>query len=186
MEIQLKTQLEKILSVSLLAGGLALLPALAGAQVGPPIRGTIALKGTVDKVYEGANKVAVATEDGVEHIVHLTGHTTVHGGELEGLEKGRIVVVHFVPTGGEETAEEIDQLGPNGLKTTEGTVTKVDRKAKTIAIRLQNGSVDTLRLTDRAAVDVGKDVDAGKPTKVVIYYEDGAGSRMAHFFEKVS
>jgi hypothetical protein len=63
----------------------------------------------------------------------------------------------------------------------------VNRKAQTITIRLPNGSQETLKLTKRAADDVGKDVDADRRlTKVVVYYDVGSGSRVAHFFEKVS
>jgi hypothetical protein len=180
-------RLNTFVSMSVVMGALLVTPAIVRSQQMPPVGETIALKGTVDKVYKGANTVIVKTEDGVEHVLHLTGRTSVHGGELDALEKGRIVIVHYVSSGGEETAEEIDQVGDKGLKTTEGVVTKVDRKAQRITIRLPNGSQETLRLTKRAADDVGKDVDAGRgPTNVVVYYEDGSGSRVAHFFQKVS
>jgi hypothetical protein len=179
--------LNTFISSSVVVSALLVTPAIVRSQQMPPVRGTIALKGTVDKVYKGANTVVVKTEDGVEHVLHLTGRTAVHGGELDGLEKGRIVIVHYVPAGKEETAEEIDQVGDNGLKTTEGVVTNVNRKAQTITIRLPNGSQETLKLTKRAADDVGKDVDADRRlTKVVVYYDVGSGSRVAHFFEKVS
>jgi hypothetical protein len=180
-------RLNLFISMSVVTGALLVTPAIVRSQQIPPIRGTIALKGTVDKVYKGTNTVIVKTEDGVEHLVHLTGRTAVHGGELDGLEKGRIVIVHYVPAGAEETAEEIDQVGENGLKTTEGVVTNVNRKEKTISIRLPNGTNQTLRLTDRAASDAGKDLDSGHgDTKVVVYFEDGSGSRVAHYFQKVS
>jgi hypothetical protein len=68
-----------------------------------------------------------------------------------------------------------------------GVITKVDRDAKTIAIRLANGSVQTFRLTERAASDVGKDLDsaADGTVKVVVYYTDEAGHRVAHYFKRV-
>src|ERR1700730_12108389 len=118
-------RLNIFISMSMVTGVLLVTPAIVRSQQMPPVRGTIALKGTVDKVYKGANTVIVKTEDGVEHVLHLTGRTSVHGGELDGLEKGLIVIVHYVPASGEETAEEIDQVGGNGLKTTEGVVTNV-------------------------------------------------------------
>src|SRR5471030_441440 len=54
----------------------------ASAQQTPPVHGvtgTITLKGNVDKIYDGAHKIIVKTEDGVEHVVNVTKGTKVHG-----------------------------------------------------------------------------------------------------------
>jgi hypothetical protein len=74
------------------------------------------------------------------------------------------------------------------LKTVEGVVTHVDRAGRKISIRLEDGSTQTLRLTERAARDVGKDVDraAADTTRVVVYYADDAGQRVAHYFKRIS
>jgi hypothetical protein len=66
-------------------------------------------------------------------------------------------------------------------------VAKVDRRAKTISIRLVDGSQQTLQLTDRAASDAGKDLDAaGNDTaKVIVYFNDDAGRHVAHYFKRV-
>ena len=71
---------------------------------------------------------------------------------------------------------------------TEGVVTRVDRGRRQIAIRFDNGKTETFRLTDRAAADAGKDVDqaTGGGTRVIVYYSDEAGHRVAHFFKKTS
>jgi hypothetical protein len=64
----------------------------------------------------------------------------------------------------------------------------VDRAGRTISIRLADGSTQTLRLTERAATDVGKDVDredADTP-RVVVYYSDEGGQRVAHYFKRIS
>lgn len=179
--------------------GAALLarPALHAGQEPPPIggvTGTIALEGTVDQTYKGVNTVMVKTADGVRHLFHLTGKTVVHGGDesgaeaLRGLKAGSTVVVHYTADAGEQTAHEIDRVGDEGLKTMEGMVTHVDRGARTISIRLPDGSMQTLRLTDRAAADVGKDVERGAAdsTRVVVYYADEAGHRVAHYFKRIS
>jgi hypothetical protein len=176
--------------------GAALLaiPALPAGQEGPPVNGTVALEGTVEQEYKAANTVVVKTMDGIRHLFHLTGKTVVHGGEsagaeaLRGLGAGSTVVVHYLVDGGEQTAIEVDRLDHEGLKTMEGVVTRVDRAARTISIRLADGSTQTLRLTDRAATDVGKDVDraAADTTRVVVYYANEAGQHVAHYFKRIS
>ena len=170
------------------------LPALHAGQELPPVGGTVALEGTVDQTYKAANTVIVKTVDGVRHLFHLTGKTSVHGSEaagaeaLRGLETGSTVVVHYVADAEESTALEVDRLDDKGLKTMKGVVTRVDRAGRTIAIRLADGSTETLRLTDRAAMDVGKDVDraAADTTSVIVYYADEAGVRVAHYFKRIS
>ena len=70
----------------------------------------------------------------------------------------------------------------------EGVVTRVDRAGRELSIRLADGSTQTLRLTDRAATDVGRDVDsaAADATRVVVYYADEAGEQVAHYFKRIS
>ena len=167
------------------------LPALRAAQEPPPVRGTVALEGTVDKVYAAANTVVVKAADGVEHLFHFTERTVVHGGDTEeafnGLAEGRRVVVHYGAEGGEKTAVEVDRIGEDGLKAMEGVVTRVDREGQTLSIRLADGSIESLQLSERAAIDVGKDVDqtAASGASVIVYYADEAGHRTAHYFKKV-
>ena len=186
------------LSVIGVAGGLLLVgTAVSAGQRQPPIggvTGTIALEGTVDKTYAGAHTVVVKTIDGVEHLFHLTGRTVVHGGTeaagqaLSGLDKGSRVVVHYTLEGDNKTATEVDRIAEDGLHALEGVVTKVDRRGTTISIRLADGSRQTLRLTERAASDVGKDIDdaAVGTATVVVYFTDDGGQRVAHYFKRVS
>ncbi len=171
--------------------------ARAGQQPSPPISGvtgTVALEGTVDQTSKAANTVIVKTVDGVRHLFHVTDKTAVHGVEsvevegVRGLKAGSAVVVHYAGDAGEQTALEVDRLGDSGLKTLEGVVTHVDRAGRKISIKLADGSSQTLRLTDRAAVDAGKEVDrvVSSASKVVVYYTDEAGQRVAHYFKRVS
>jgi hypothetical protein len=172
-------------------------PALHAGQEPAPIpgiTGTVALEGTVDQTYKAANTVIVKTVDGVRHLFHLTGKTAVHGTEsaaaeaFRGLEAGTAVVVHYTADAPEDTALEVDRLDDRGLKSMQGVVTRVDRAGETISIRLADGSTETLRLTDRAAIDAGKEVDraAANTTRVVVYYADEAGQRVAHYFKRIS
>jgi hypothetical protein len=155
------------------------------------VTGTIATEGTVKDVHEAGNTVIVGTVDGVEHVFHYTKDLLVHGGKgpdaLRGLKAGSSVVVHYTVEGANEAAHEIDRLGDEGLKSTEGVVTRVDRGRKQIAIKFADGKTETFRLTDRAAEDAGKEVrratkDAGQ---VIVYYSDEGGQKVAHFFKQV-
>lgn len=167
-------------------------PVLQAGQSTPPIggvTGTLALDGTVDDEYKAGNTVIVKTVDGIKHLFHLTDRTAVHGADdLAGIEKGSVVIVHYVTVAGQDTAVEVDRVGDKGLKTIEAVVTRVDREAKTIYIRLADGSTQALRLTDRAASDVGKDIgrDGNDATRIIVYYTDEGGQKVAHYFKKVS
>jgi hypothetical protein len=181
-----------------LCGGVVLLsdPAAIEAQQPVPIQGvtgTMALDGTVEQEYTGANTVIVKTMDGVRHAFHFASDLLVHGGKgsgvdaLQGLREGTTVVVHYTTSGSVESAEEIDRVGDPGLKVTEGVVTDINRGKKQITIRFDNGTHETLALTDRAAADVGKDIDpASKATIVVYYFDNQSGQKVAHFFRKAS
>jgi hypothetical protein len=174
------------------------LAALHAEQQPPPIHGvtgTIALEGTVDETSHAGKTIVVKTVDGIRHLFRLTGKTAVHGSEsaaadaFRGLEAGSRVVVHYYSAdASEQAALEIDRLGAEGLKTVEGVVTRIDRVGREMSIRLVDGSTQTLRLTERAATDVGRDLDqaAAETTRVVVYYADDAGQRVAHYFKRVS
>jgi hypothetical protein len=191
------------LLTSVLVGGLWLGgTGVAAAQEPPPppiggLTGTIALEGTVHTFYKALNTVVVKTVDGLEHLFHLTEHTVVHGGTADGdrswrgLEEGSHVVVHYSPEEDRNTADEVDRIGDDGLIAVEGVITKVDQRARTLSIRLTDGSGETLRLTDRAAAELDKDLDdaAVGTAKIVVYVtplNDDAGGRVAHYFRRVS
>lgn len=161
----------------------------------PPPNGTMALEGTMKTFYKGLNAIIVTTMDGVEHTYEFSKRLIVHGGKspgpdaLVGLNEGRMVVIHYTVQGTKQSAEEIDVLGDEGLKVTEGRVVRIDRGHKEITIRFDNGRTETLRLTDLAAAEAGKDIDkaaAGGGERVVVYYEDENGRKVAHYFKKVS
>jgi hypothetical protein len=180
-----------MMKLILLFGAVLLsLPPTASAQVPiSGVTGTMQMQGNVDQVYDGASKVIVKTADGIEHLLHITKGTSVHGGdsELRGLHPGTPVVVHYTIEGAEFSAQEIDDISASGLKTTEGVVTKVDRKNQTIALRLADGSTQTLRLSERAATDDAKDVAAdGVETTVIVYYGEENGQKVAHYFRRTS
>lgn len=160
----------------------------------PPIHGVtgvIATDATIKDEHKAANKIVVTTEDGVEHVYSAAKGLLVHGGKdgvLADLKPGTTVVVHYTVGEGGESAQEIDRIGSNGLQTTEGIVTDINRGKKEITIRYDNGTTEKLKLTDRAAVDAGQDFkdQAVGTTRVVVYYSDDAGKKIAHYFKRKS
>ena len=180
-----------MLSAFVLLGGLVLSSTLS-AQTPPPIgglTGTVALEGTVQQEDTAANTVIVKTKDGVDHLFHFT-NVLIHGGKdtdtsaLRGLREGSSVVVHYTVAGGDSSAQEIDRVGEEGLKITEGVVNHINRRKKQIVVRFDNGKTQRFELTERATADAGKDLDREGATKVVIYYSDEGGRKVAHYFRK--
>ena len=155
----------------------------------------VAVEGKVERIDRTAKTIVVKAKDGTEHTFHFVGRTAVHGTEMagaaakdsfHGLKEGSDVVVHYTAKGSEETAEEIDHVGEGGLKTAEGTVTRLDRGTKTVAIKTEDGAETAFRLSDHAAEDAGKDISEGaeKSGKVTVYYTERAGHKVAHYFSK--
>lgn len=150
-----------------------------------------AVHGTISKIDSGAKTVAVKTKDGTEHTMHFVGKTAVHGTEegakdsFKGLKEGSEVVAHYTTKGSEKTAVEVDKIGKDGLKETEGTVSEIDRGAKTLAVKTADGSVQSFKMADHATEEAGKDVGKAteKSAKVTVYYTEKAGKKVAHFFE---
>jgi hypothetical protein len=153
-----------------------------------------AVQGTVKKVDAGTKTVVVATADGTEHTVHVVKKTTVHGWDaseagakdgMHGVKEGSQVVVHYSVKGTEKTAEEMDRIGEGGLKVSEGTVSKIDRGAKVLAVKTADGAEATYKITDHAVVDAGKETGKGveKASKVTVYYTEEGGKKVVHFFK---
>ena len=183
------------LALALALGVVLIVSTPAHAQNRPPLQEPIALEGTVQRFYRAANTVVVTTMDGMEHVYHFTKDLIVHGGKkpgvdaLEGLRAGTTVVIHHTTAGSQASAEEIDVLGDEGLKSTEGMVTNIDRRKNEITIRYNNGKTETLQMTSRAAAESEAGIDEsgeGASSRVVIYYSDEAGRKVAHYFKKES
>lgn len=159
------------------------------AQSPPPVTGTIALEGTMQKFYRAANVIVVKTIDGVEHVFSFAKDLVVHGAKepdpLAGLQEGRTVVVHYTLEGTGRAAQEIDRLDADDVAITEGTVVRVDRSRRQITIRFNNGGSDTLRLTERAAADVSTGIgDSGSGVQARVLVVDEGGQRVVHYFRR--
>lgn len=150
-----------------------------------------AVHGTVTKVDAGAKTIVVKTKEGTEHTLHFVAKTTVSGTDaaakdtFKGVKEGSEVVAHYTVKGTEKTAVEVDRVGKDGLKATEGTISDIDRGAKTIAVKTADGTVQTFKMADHATEDAGKDIAKGaeKTAKVTVYYTEEGGKRIVHWFE---
>jgi len=153
-----------------------------------------AVEGKVEKIDRTAKTIVVKAADGTEHTFHFVGRTAVHGTEMagaaakesfHGLVEGSDVVVHYTAKGSVETAEEVDHIGKDGLKASDGTITGFDRAAKTMTIKTADGTEEAYRLSSHAAQDAGRDTQdaAKKSAQVTVYYTEEAGHKVAHFFK---
>lgn len=153
-----------------------------------------AVHGTITKLDSATKTVVVKTKDGTEATFKFIGTTTVHGAKatamgakdaFHGLTEGTEVVAHCVVKGTEKTAVEVDKVGKDGVNAVDGTVTHIDRGGKVLVVKTADGTEQTFKLTDHAVTDAGKDIGKGseKTAKVTVYYTEGAGKKVAHFFE---
>jgi len=142
----------------------------------------MATEATITDEQKAATKVIVKTEEGVEHIYSAAKGLVVHGGKdlLSELKPGTTVIIHYTA---DDTAQEIDRVGADGLSITEGIATKIYRGKKEITIRYDNRKIETLKLTDRAAADVGKRIS--EDMRVIAYCSDEAGRKVTHYFKKL-
>jgi hypothetical protein len=147
-----------------------------------------AVVATVKTVDKGTKTVVVKTGEGVEHTFHFVGRTIAHGtatgskDAFDGVKEGDKVVVHYTEKGGVKTADEVDHVGKDGLKSSVVAVKGIDRAAKTVGVKTADGAEETWRLTDRAAKETGKGVEKG--AKVTAYYTEEGGKKVVHFFKE--
>ena len=152
-----------------------------------------AVHGVVTKTDAATKTVVVKTADGTEHTVHFVDKTVVHGTEVgatdtfHGVKEGSEVAVHYTVKGTEKTAVEVDRLGKDGIKSVDGTVTKVGEGGKTITVKAADGTEHVFKVSGHDTVIVAKDLGKGadKTGKVTVYYTEDAGKKVAHFFQKL-
>lgn len=155
-----------------------------------------AIHGTITKLDSATKTMAVKTKDGTEHTVHFVDKTAVWGADktaagaqdaFKGLSEGSEVVVHYTAKGSEKTATEVDKVGKDGLKSVDGTITKVGADGKTVVVKAADGTEQTFTVvghdTAESARSIGKAAD--KTGKTTVYYTEEGGKKVAHFFEKL-
>jgi hypothetical protein len=180
------------LTVTMLAIAALALPAvLAGAdQIKAPSGGqtsTVAVEGTIEAVSPEGDSLSVRTTDGTTQLFRLLEKVFVHGDgpqELLGLRQGTPVVIHYSGSGASATVQEVDRIDSQGLRITEGVVTSINRDRGEINVRFDNKTTETFKLTNRAAKDVGRDLNKADHPRVIVYYTTDRGVKEAHYFRK--
>jgi Cu/Ag efflux protein CusF len=147
-----------------------------------------ALVGEIEKVDTEAKKITIRAAEGSEHAVAYGGRTVVHGlkgtaraADLAGTE-GSQAVVRYTDTAGRETADHIDVFGHDALRTTQGTLTQVDKAGHKIVVKTSEGADETYDLGRDSAIDTEHGlVDvahfAGKEGDHVVVYHTEEGGR---------
>jgi len=177
-----------------LALAVAIVSLFSFTCIAAAIEKTASVKGVVAKIDRDAKTLEVKTADGTEHTMHLVRRTVVQSEResakrgndaVRDLREGDEVVVHYVRQGTDNTAEEIDRIGRDGMKRSEGTITEFDRSARTMTIKVADGTEETYRLTEHAAEDAGIETEdaAKKSAHAIVYYSEEAGQKVAHFFK---
>jgi len=176
----------RIISVTILA--LSLVRIASGQD--DAVKGAHA---TIQKIDPNGRTIVVKTDDGVGHTLHVLDSTAVHGanaGDVTakdswlGLKEGGEVIVHYTKTGTEETAVEIDKVGADGLKVTEGTVKEIDKGFKSLVVVAGDGTEQTFKMTGQAVKETGTGI--GKGSEVTVFYIGKAGKKVAHFLGTAS
>jgi len=119
------------------------------------------------QMYDGINKILVKAGAGAKKPAKIRGTEA-----LESLDRGMPIVVHY----------ELDRDGPNEIKSADGVVTSIDRVHRRIAVQYADGSIETLRLSDRA-VEEAESLEV-KGRHVVVSYSDDSGQKIARSFKR--
>lgn len=189
----------KVFSSLVMAASVAALLTSAFAQ--DVIR---AVEGAVTQVDKKAKTIAIKTTDGTEDVFKYTEHTAIHDshaaahGAKMGVvdtyfkgKEGSHVVVRYMGAGADKTATMLDDFGKDSLKVGRGTVTHVDRAARTVAIKTETGAEVTYKLGSEGVVETEHGVVradryvAKEGDKVVVHYTEDAGGKLVRFIKKI-
>lgn len=154
------------------------MPPTATAQIFvPPNNGfnaTIALPSTIDAFWTGVNEGLEKAGDGLDDLAGAKGTKVRKGmGSLDSLQPGMPVAVQYTVKGIQASADASGQIS-QGSNVNEGTVTRVDRDNRKVTIKYANGSTETLRSDNRFT---------GHSSRVIVFFADQSGRRVAHFFK---
>jgi hypothetical protein len=163
-----------------------------------------AITGVITRVDKTAKTLAIKTAEGSEEVFSYSDHTAVRDsreaaegakmGEVESYfagKQGTHVVVRYTGKGVQKTANLVEDFGKDTLKSGRGTVTQVDRAARTIAVKTADGAEATYTLGADGVVDTEQGVvkasryRAKEGEKVVVHYTEDASGRVVRFLKKL-
>jgi hypothetical protein len=196
---------QKLCSVGALVCFLAVASAVATAQdVSKGGDVVHAVAGVVTKIDSAAKTITVKAADGTEHVFKYTEATTIHAAEKGGTvakkgaldtymagKEGTHAVVRYTGEGADKTAVGVDDLGKRSVEVGEGTVTGVDKTARTVTIKAEDGTESTYHVAKDATIDTehgitkGSELIAKKGEKATVHYTDEAGKKVVHFFKSI-
>jgi len=176
--------------------------ALAGSALAQDVIHAVA--GAVTRVDKAGKTIGIKTADGSEQVFKFTAHTairtsveTAKGAKMGALDtyfagkEGTKVVVRYMGTGVDKTATVVDDFGKDTLKAGKGTVTHVDRAARTISVKTESGAEETYKLGSEAVVETDHGVVRGtrylakEGDKVTVHYTEQEGTKIVRFFQKL-
>jgi hypothetical protein len=176
--------------------------ALAGSALAQDVVHAVA--GAVTRVDKAGKTIAIKAGDGSEEVFKFTEHTAIRtsGAAAKGAKMGALdtyfagkegtrVVVRYMGKGADKTATLVEDFGKDTLKAGKGTVTHVDKAARTVSVKTENGAEETYKLGSEAVVETGHGVVRGtryvakEGDKVAVHYTEEGGTKVVRFFEKL-
>jgi len=188
----------------LAVAGLCITAFISAAGQDQPKGGDVvhAVAGVVKKVDSAAKTIAIETADGTEHVFKYTAKTTMHASKDVAMgaktgavdtymagKEGTRVVVHYTEKGADKTAVGVDDFGKDALKEGKGTVTHVDKAARTVTVKTEDGTEATYHVAKDATVDAEHGVvkssewTAKEGDHVVVHYTEEGGKKVVHLFK---
>ena len=163
-----------------------------------------AVAGAVTKVDKTGKTIAIKTANGSEEVFKYTERTGIrasaeaeHAAKMGALDtyfagkEGTHVVVRYMGKGADKTATLVQDFGKGTLKMGKGTVSHVDRAARTVAVKSDDGAEATYKMGSDAVVETDHGVVKGsryaakEGDKVVVHYTEDAGDKVVRFFHKL-
>lgn len=163
-----------------------------------------AVTGAVTKIDKTGKTIAIKTTDGSEQVFKYTERTAIrssvdaeHAAKMGALDtyfagkEGSRVVVRYMGKGADKTATVVEDFGKDALKAGKGTVTHVDRAARTVSIKTDDGAETTYKMGSEAIVETDHGVVKGtryalkEGDKITVHYTEDAGDKIVHFFHKL-
>jgi Cu/Ag efflux protein CusF len=135
-------------------------PAAPGKPTVQVPRVSHATIGTIKQVDVKANTIVVTPIAGTDQSYAFSAKTTVHGlpgaTRVPALSKklGEKVVVYFAVAAEKAEATSIEYLGAVEIQQFEGTVTKVDAKARTLTLQPATGTAEAFVFAPRPALNL--------------------------------
>lgn len=114
------------------------------------------MSGVIQKIDAAAQTVAVKTKDGAEVVFNTTEKTVKQGAQT--VTEGANVVVQHTADGTKKVVESIKVTGKNAVNTGVGVVTKVDQKARTVTMKMADGTEQVFNLAKDGVISAGRTV----------------------------